>query len=103
MEDKITTTMYEKEEKTFPVWPCVTQERRYIGRKSAIHTAKKESKRILQDSLDTSRVLMYNCVRTIIHRHTKGGTCIGLAISFKSSDLYSDRRRDRTSHSQRHL
>jgi hypothetical protein len=38
MEDKITTTMYEKEEKTFPVWPCVTQERRYIGRKMAITT-----------------------------------------------------------------
>jgi len=29
MENKIMTTMYEKEEKTFPVWPCVTQERRY--------------------------------------------------------------------------
>ena len=28
MEDKITTTMYEKEEKTFPVWLYVTQERR---------------------------------------------------------------------------
>ena len=27
-----------KEEKTFPVWPCVTQERRYIGRKMAITT-----------------------------------------------------------------
>jgi len=25
-----------KEEKTFPVWPCVTQERRYIGRKMEI-------------------------------------------------------------------
>ena len=28
MEDKITTTMYEKEEKTFPVWLYVTQGRR---------------------------------------------------------------------------
>jgi len=29
MENKIMTTMYEKEEKTFPVWLYVTQERRY--------------------------------------------------------------------------
>jgi len=29
MENKIMTTMYEKEEKTFPVWLYVTQERHY--------------------------------------------------------------------------
>jgi hypothetical protein len=29
MENKIMTTMYEKEEKTFPVWLYVTQERCY--------------------------------------------------------------------------
>lgn len=51
-----------KEEKTFPVWPCVTQERRYIGRKMAIITIIKEVKKFHQQELIIIKIgNFYHC------------------------------------------
>ena len=55
MENKIMTTMYEKEEKIIPVWLYVTQERHY--RKMAIITIIKEVKKFHQQEL-SKRLLM---------------------------------------------